>query len=59
MLLAIAKYYYIPNKIVDGKVEGDYSVYEKSSSDGSWVDSMANGNELSYSFGDKAIFSTL
>lgn len=52
----VAKYYYIPNKIVNGKVEGGYSVYEKSSSDGSWIDTMANGNELSYSFGDKAIF---
>lgn len=51
----VAKYYYIPNKIVNGKVEGGYSVYEKSSSDGSWIDTMANGNELSYSFGDKAI----
>ncbi|MBQ4449446.1 MAG: hypothetical protein II900_03340 [Prevotella sp.] len=48
-----AKYYYIPNKIVDGKVEGDYSVYEKS--DGSWVNLMANGNELSHSFDDKII----
>ena len=50
-----AKYYYIPNKIVDGKVEGDYSVYEKSASDGSWVDLMANGNEISHSFDDKII----
>ncbi len=48
-----AKYYYIPNKIVDGKVEGDYSVYEKS--DGSWMDVMANGDGLSHSFGDKII----
>ena len=48
-----AKYYYIPNKIVDGKVEGDYSVYEKS--DGSWVDLMANGNEISHSFDNKII----
>ena len=50
-----AKYYYIPNKIVDGKVEGDYSVYEKSASDGSWVDVMATGNEISHSFDDKII----
>ena len=50
-----AKYYYIPNKIVDGKVEGDYSVYEKSASDGSWMDVMANGNEISHSFDDKII----
>ena len=48
-----AKYYYIPNKIVDGKVEGDYSVYEKS--DGSWTDLMANGNEISHSFDNKII----
>ena len=48
-----AKYYYIPNKIVDGKVEGDYSVYEKS--DGSWMDVMANGDGLSHSFDDKII----
>lgn len=48
-----AKYYYIPNKIVDGKVEGDYSVYEKS--DGSWADLMANDNEISHSFDDKII----
>ncbi len=48
-----AKYYYIPNKIVDGKVEGDYSVYEKS--DGSWIDVMANGDGLSHSFDDKII----
>ena len=48
-----AKYYYIPNKIVDGKVEGDYYVYEKS--DGSWVDLMANGNEISHSFDNKII----
>lgn len=48
-----AKYYYIPNKIVDGKVEGDYSVYEKS--DGSWTDVMANGDGLSHSFDDKII----
>ena len=47
------KYYYIPNKIVDGKVEGDYSVYEKS--DGSWIDVMANGDGLSHSFDDKII----
>lgn len=47
------KYYYIPNKIVDGKVEGDYSVYEKS--DGSWMDVMANGDGLSHSFDDKII----
>ena len=50
-----AKYYYIPNKIVNGKVEGDYSVYEKSASDGSWVDVMATGNEISHSFNDKII----
>ena len=48
-----AKYYYIPNKIVDGKVEGDYYVYEKS--DGSWTDLMANGNEISHSFDNKII----
>lgn len=48
-----AKYYYIPNKIVDGKVEGDYSVYEKS--DGSWADLMANDNKISHSFDDKII----
>jgi len=48
-----AKYYYIPNKIVDGKVEGDYSVYEKS--DGSWMNVMANGDGLSHSFDDKII----
>ena len=48
-----AKYYYIPNKIVDGKVEGDYSVYKKS--DGSWMDVMANGDGLSHSFDDKII----
>ena len=48
-----AKYYYIPNKIVDGKVEGDYYVYEKS--DGSWMDVMANGNEISHSFDNKII----
>ena len=34
-------------------MEGDYSVYEKS--DGSWVNLMANGNELSHSFDDKII----
>lgn len=50
-----AKYYYVPNKIVDGKVEGNYSVYEKSVSDGSWMNIMADGNELSYSFDDKNI----
>lgn len=50
-----AKYYYIPNLIVDGKVEGGYSVYEKSVSDGSWMNIMADGNELSYSFDDKNI----
>ena len=50
-----AKYYYVPNKIVDGKVEGNYSVYEKSVSDGSWMNIMADGNELSYSFDDKDI----
>lgn len=50
-----AKYYYIPNKIVDGKVEGNYSVYEKSASDDSWMDVMANGNEISHSFDDKII----
>ena len=48
-----AKYYYIPNKIVDGKVEGDYYVYEKY--DGSWTDLMANGNEISHSFDNKII----
>ena len=48
-----AKYYYIPNKIVDGKVEGDYYVYEKS--DGSWTDLMTNGNEISHSFDNKII----
>ena len=37
-----AKYYYVPNKIVDGKVEGNYSVYEKSVSDGSWMNIMAD-----------------
>ena len=31
-------------------------MYEKSASDGSWADSMVNGNELSHSFGDKAVF---
>jgi len=51
-----AKYYYIPNQIEDGKVQNDYSVYEKSASDGSWADSMVNGNELSHSFGDKTVF---
>ena len=50
-----AKYYYIPNLIVDGKVEGDYSVYEKSASDDSWVNLMAEGNELAHSFGDKNV----
>ena len=50
-----AKYYYIPNLIVDGKVKGDYSVYEKSVSNGSWVNLMADGNELSHSFGDKNV----
>lgn len=50
-----AKYYYIPNLIVDGKVEGGYSVYEKSASDGSWMNIMADGNELSYSFENKNI----
>ena len=50
-----AKYYYIPNLIVDGKVEGGYSVYEKSASDGSWMNIMADGNELSYSFDEKNI----
>ena len=50
-----AKYYYVPNLIVDGKVEGGYSVYEKSASDGSWMNIMADGNELSYSFDDKNI----
>ena len=50
-----AKYYYIPNLIVDGKVEGYYSVYEKSASDGSWMNIMADGNELSYSFDEKNI----
>ena len=50
-----AKYYYIPNKIVNGKVEVDYSVYEKSAPDDSWMDVMANGNEISHSFDDKII----
>jgi hypothetical protein len=50
-----AKYYYIPNLIVDGKVEGGYSVYEKSVSDGSWVNLMADGNELSHSFDGKNV----
>ena len=51
-----AKYYYIPNLIVDGEVQNGYSVYEKSASDGSWADSMVNGNELSHSYGDKTVF---
>ena len=50
-----AKYYYIPNLIVDGKMVGGYSVYEKSVSDGSWGNLMADDNELSHSFGDKNI----
>ena len=50
-----AKYYYIPNLIVDGKVEGGYSVYEKSVSNGSWVNLMADGNELSHSFDGKNV----
>ena len=50
-----AKYYYIPNRMVGGKIEGDYSLYEKDTETGLWVNRNLDGNELSYSFADKAI----
>lgn len=50
-----SKCYYIPNLIVDGKMGGEYSVYEKVSADGFWVDLMAEGNSLSHSYADKNI----
>lgn len=50
-----AKYYYIPNRMVGGKIEGDYSLYEKNTETGLWVNRNMDGNELSYSFADKAI----
>jgi hypothetical protein len=50
-----AKYYYVPNSIVDGKVEGEYSVYEKVSADGSWISLNANGTYFSHSYADKVV----
>ena len=50
-----AKYYYIPNKIVNGKVDGDYSKYEKFAADGPWVSLTTDATSFSHSYADKTI----
>lgn len=50
-----AKYYYIPNQIVDGKVDGGFSKYEKFSADGPWVSLTTDATSLSHSYADKTI----
>lgn len=50
-----AKYYYIPNKIVNGKVDGGYSKYEKFAADGPWVSLTTDATSLSHSYADKTI----
>lgn len=50
-----AKYYYIPNQIVDGKVDGGYSRYEKFATDGPWVSLTTDATSLSHSYADKTI----
>ena len=50
-----AKYYYIPNQIVNGKVDGGYSKYEKFAADGPWVSLTTDATSFSHSYADKSI----
>ena len=50
-----AKYYYVPNQIVNGKVDGGYSKYEKFAADGPWVSLTTDATSFSHSYADKSI----
>ena len=50
-----AKYYYIPDCIAEGKVEGEYSVYVEDKESGSWINQTSIDNALSHSYADKTI----
>ena len=50
-----AKYYYIPNLVVNGKVDGGYSKYEKFAADGPWVSLTTDATSFSHSYADKSI----
>jgi hypothetical protein len=50
-----AKYYYIPNQIVNGKVDGGYSKYEKFAADGPWMSLTTDATSFSHSYADKSI----
>ena len=50
-----AKYYYIPDCMAEGKVEGEYSVYVEDKESGSWINQTSIDNALSHSYADKTI----
>jgi hypothetical protein len=50
-----AKYYYIPDCMAEGKVEGEYSVYVEDRESGSWINQTSVDNALSHSYADKTI----
>ena len=50
-----AKYYYIPDCMAEGKVEGEYSVYVEDRESGSWINQTSIDNALSHSYADKTI----
>lgn len=50
-----AKYYYIPNLVVNGKVDGGYSKYEKFAADGPWMSLTTDAISFSHSYADKSI----
>jgi hypothetical protein len=50
-----AKYYYIPDCMAEGKVEGEYSVYVEDKESGSWINQTSVDNALSHSYADKTI----
>ena len=50
-----AKYYYIPNLVVNGKVDGGYSKYEKFAADGPWMSLTTDAASFSHSYADKSI----
>lgn len=50
-----AKYYYIPDCMAEGKVEGEYSVYVEDKESGSWINQTSIDNALSHSYADKII----
>lgn len=50
-----AKYYYIPDCMAEGKVEGEYSVYVEDKESGSWINQTSVDNALSHSYADKTV----